>query len=191
MTTCNINELLADLGQHLGMQGLRLDAAGCCQLVFDQRWLVTFVHQGAINRLALHCPFGSVQRVQGLGNADLLAMLQANFLGRGTGRCQLSICTEGRACLLVELPLTETDNSVLVNALEQLLNQAETWSQWLERGLNASAAAPSQPLPPQSHLHSSFSAGLQSPQAAIASHPVKEGRSPSAQRPQEWTHQRV
>ncbi len=196
MTTCNINELLAGLGQHLGMQGLRLDEAGCCQLVFDQRWLVTLMHQSAINRIALHCPFSSAQSAQGLGHAALLAMLQANFLGRGTGRCHLSICTEGRACLLLELALAETDNSVLVHALEQLLNQAETWSQWLESGFNAAAAAPSQPLQTQPHLQPPLSTGLQSPfagadAAVIRSHHPQDGSSSSPQRPRDWTHQRV
>jgi hypothetical protein len=195
MTTSNINELLAGLGQHLGMQGLRLDAAGCCQLVFDQRWLVTLMHQGAISRIALHCPVSSAQSAQGLGTAALLAMLQANFLGRGTGRCQLSICTEGRACLLLELALAETDNSVLVHALEQLLNQAETWSQWLESGFNAAAAAPSQPSQTQPHLQPPFSADLQSPfadtAAAIRSHHPQGENSPSPTRPRDWTHQRV
>ena len=191
MTTSTINELLAGLGQHLGMQGLRLDGAGCCQLVFDQRWLVTLMHQGAISRIALHCPVSSAQSAQTLDSAALLAMLKANFLGRGTGRCQLSVCTEGRACLLLELALAETDSSVLAHALEQLLNQAETWSQWFASGLNT-VATPPQLL----HTQSPLQAGLQPPLTSAAatgaqSHGPQAGHPQTLPRPRDWIGQRV
>lgn len=147
MTTSTISELMTGLGQHLGMPGLQLDTSGCCQLLFDQRWLVTVVHQGALGRMALHCPVASAHAVQALGAAALRAMLQANFMGRGTGRCQLAICTEGRACLLIELALVETDGPVLLQALEQLLNQAQTWAEWMDRaGLVAARPGPADTL---------------------------------------------
>ena len=143
MTKRTIDELLDDLGRHVGMPCLKLDAAGCCQLLFDQRWLVTLMGQSAASRIMLHCPISSAQSGQCFGPSTLRAMLEANFMGRGTGRCQLSICTEGRACLLLELALAQTDGPALVHAVEQLLNQAETWSQWLEKEFNSPVTPPS------------------------------------------------
>lgn len=154
MTTSTISELLTGLGQHLGMPGLQLDASHCCQLLFDKQWLVTVVHQGALGRVALHCPIGSAHTLQSLGAAALRAMLQANFMGRGTGRCQLAVSTEGRVCLQVDLALAETDAHIAVQALERLLNQAQTWAEWLERAggatgqLLAMHPAPAPLLPP-------------------------------------------
>ena len=152
-----ITELLADLARHLGMPELRLDAAGCCQLAFDQCWLVSIIHQGALGRIALNCPISAVQSAPALTPSALLAMLQANFMGRGTGRCFLAVNPEGRVCLGLELALTETDASVLVNALEQLLMQAETWCEWLERkpeALNLPLLNPAIRPAPSEHLPS-------------------------------------
>ena len=139
MTKRTIDELLDELGQSVGMPCLKLDVAGCCQLLFDQRWLVTLMSQSAASRIMLHCPISSTQSAQGVGTSTLRAMLEANFMGRGTGRCELSICTEGRVCLLLQVALVETDSSALVHAIEQLLNQAETWSQWLQREFESPA----------------------------------------------------
>ena len=139
MKSSTTAELLAYLAGHLGMPGLRLDVAGCCQLAFDQRWLVSIIDQGAFGRIALHCPISAVHSASALTSSAMLAMLQANFMGRGTGRCYLAVNPEGRVCLVLDLALTETDASVLVNALEQLLMQAETWCEWLERKSEALA----------------------------------------------------
>lgn len=197
MAVMTFNELLADLGQHLGMQGLRLDDAACCQLVFDQRWMVTLMYQGALDRIALHCPIGSAQQAQTMDAAALHGMLQANFLGRGTGRCQLSICPEGRVCMVLELALVETDTSVLAHGLEQLLNQAEIWSQWLESGSNA-AVTPAQLLQTRLNPQQPLYPGLQSPLAAANGRAADTQPCPAqvdgphkTQRLRDWTNQRV
>ena len=187
MTTSTIKELLTSLGQHLGVGSLQLDEASCCQLLFDQRWVVTLIHQGALGRIALNCPLGSAQSAQALGAGALRAMLQANFMGRGTGRFQLSICPEGRIFLTLELALTEADSGVLVHALEQLLNQAETWSQWIEGGFNANAA----PLPFAQTQLQPMKSGLQSLLAENAGSVPRPPHVDSTQRLRNWTNQRV
>jgi hypothetical protein len=121
-------ELLSDLGRRMGLPALRTNAAGVCQLLFDQRWLVTLVHSGSSPCMGLQCPI-TAPGAQ-LGESGLLAMLQGSFLGAGAGGCTLCIGPDQRAYLQCFLPLPAQPEQ-LSRTLEQLLNHAETWAERL------------------------------------------------------------
>lgn len=125
------NELLQGLGQRMGLLDLKLDESKTCQLLFDQRWIVTFSHAVAIGSLILSCPVAGPSSEDSLARPELLAMLKANFVGQS--ECVLSIAPDHRPYLQRVLALSGTDVSAVHNALESLLNQVETWSERLAR----------------------------------------------------------
>lgn len=134
MTRSTADALLQELGARMGIPGLRLDDAGCCQLAFDQQWLVTLVWVPQRERLVLHCPIAAPSVTAGLPAATLQAMLQANFLGRGAGAGGLlAVGTDQRACVQWELPLPGAEPAALYNGLEALLHTAERWAQRLQQ----------------------------------------------------------
>lgn len=133
MDRSGLDALLLDLGNRLAVEGLCLDAAGCCQLAFDQRWLVTVALHPAGDRLVLHCPISTPGE---FGAATLLAMLQGNFMGCATGGGSLAIAPDRRACIQQEIALAGNgpDGRALQQVLERLLAAAETWATRLQDG---------------------------------------------------------
>lgn len=154
------DDLIASLGASIGIPNLRCDSARACQLVFDQRWVVTLLDDPSRARLTLNCPLGAAGHTQTLGKSALCAMLQANFMGQGLSGCVLSIAQDERAYLQIALSLQGSTPQSLSNALEVLLNQAEIWAERLSRPEASSptlstpvhAAAPAHSLPPWSRL---------------------------------------
>jgi hypothetical protein len=143
-----VESLLAELGERLGMPGLRLDAGGACQLVFDQRWLVTLLHERSAGRLSLYCALGPAGQPEHLGTQTMADLLRANFLGQGCAGGALSFGPDGRAYLQLSLNLADAGAQDLHNRLETLLNQCETWSERLQRGEGSGQTAPAAGRPP-------------------------------------------
>lgn len=146
MSRENAQAALATLGERLGIPGLRLSPEGICQLVFEQRWAVTLVHDAALHQLVLHCPLCAPAQASALSAATLRGLLQANFMGQGCGGGQLAMAPDERIYLQWTVALA--DAASLDNALESLLNQAERWSQRLQAGDPPAAAADPAPHPP-------------------------------------------
>ncbi|MBS1196613.1 MAG: hypothetical protein H6R18_398 [Proteobacteria bacterium] len=128
---------LGELGAKIGIPSLKFDSAGCCQLAFDSRWLVTMIHAPAVQRLVLSCLLSSSD---GLNNArTLVSMLRANFLGSGCAGGSLGVSPDGKPCLQYQLAYAELGEQVLLARIESLLDQAELWSERLQRGESDSA----------------------------------------------------
>lgn len=139
---------LALLGERLGLKGLRLNASGACRLVFEQRWVVTLVHDVALRQIVLHCPLCAAPQAATLSPATLRSLLQASFMGQGCGGGQLAMAPDGHVCLQWAVALADADEA-LAPALESLLNQAERWSPRLQAGDPAApAAGEAETLPP-------------------------------------------
>lgn len=133
---------LALLGERLGMQGLALSASGICQLVFEQRWMVTLVHDAALHRIVLHSPLCSATQAQGLSMGMLRGLLQAGFMGQECGGGYLAMDPDGGVCLQLGVAVNDASEA-LPQALETLLNQVERWTGLLQ----AEDAAPAPELP--------------------------------------------
>lgn len=135
METHRADELASALGAQLGIPGLCFNAARSCQLVFDQRWVVTLIHDATRQRVTLNCPLAGAEQCRQLSRQTLLAMLQANFMEQGTPGATLSISHDQLAHLQTTVLLHEAIDNALHNSLELLLNHAETWSIRLLQGL--------------------------------------------------------
>jgi len=142
MRDSNADQLIADLGERMGVPGLRFGNAGTCQLVFDQRWVVTLVLERGTGRILLNCPLCPPLQADGLPAPILRAMLEANFMGRGIAGAMLSIAPDRRAYLQIQLPLREAGEAGLRDVLESFLNQAETWAARLEVAPDSTIAQP-------------------------------------------------
>ena len=132
---------LTVLGERLGLPGLALSASGMCRLVFEQRWVVTLVHDAALRRIVLHCPLCSASQAEALSAATLRGLLQAGFMGQECGGGHLVLAPDGAVCLQAVVAASEAAE-VLPQALEELLNQVERWGGRLQAGDRPPVAAP-------------------------------------------------
>jgi len=117
-----------DLGKRLGMQTLAFGPSGTCKLVFDQTWVLTIVWHARTQSVRLHCPLCQARPQEAWAPQTLLTMLQNNFVGQNTGGGMLSIAPDRRAYITLELSWQEICAGALHDAIESLLQQAETWS---------------------------------------------------------------
>ena len=124
--------LLAEFGARIGMPGLKFDANACCQLAFDERWLVTLTYVAPARNWVLSCPLAA--RQVPLVPASQHAMLRANFMGAGSGGGYLAIAPDGRPCLQIRVAHGECDGDGLLERVESLLNLCEVWAERLCRG---------------------------------------------------------
>lgn len=126
------SEALSELGRQIGIPALAFDKSGCCQLAFDQHWLVTLTYLPAPGRWYLSCPLA--ERHTALPPGTEHAMLRANFLGAGCAGACLSVAPDSRPSLHLQLAQSEASAQALLAGIETLLNQAEAWADRLQRG---------------------------------------------------------
>lgn len=139
---------LAELGRQIGIPDLCLDNTGCCQLNFDSRWLVTLLHTTVTRFWTVSC-FLAVSGTAISADAQH-AMLRANFMGgAGCAGGSLSISPDGRPCLQYRLAGDETSGRVLLATIENLLDQAEVWSERVQRN----EMPPTSPNSPHHWIH--------------------------------------
>ena len=127
MNPLRANQLAAALGAKLGINELCFSATDSCQLVFDQRWVVTLIHESNRQRITINCPIGVAGHCDQLSRAALLAMLKANFMEQGCPGASLSVGQDRRAYLQTAVSMQEAADNALHSGLEMLLNQAEHW----------------------------------------------------------------
>ncbi|MCA0326655.1 MAG: type III secretion system chaperone [Proteobacteria bacterium] len=122
-----IDQLLLDIGRELGIQGLRVDAQGCCRLVFDGRRMLELRAAPAQRRVLLSC------RLDGalLQDSQAGLLLRANAWGAGTAGAWFAVDEVGRICLQHAVALMEDSARLLLNLIEGLLDAVERWEQRL------------------------------------------------------------
>jgi hypothetical protein len=125
------NQLAAALGAKLGIDELCFSATDSCQLVFDQRWVVTLIHESSRQRITLNCPIGATGHCDHLSRGALLTMLKANFMEQGCPGASLSVGQDRRAYIQTVVSTPEALDNALHTGLEMLLNQAEHWETFL------------------------------------------------------------
>jgi hypothetical protein len=130
------SELMRCFGERMGMPALTLNAAGVCELVFDGKWRVTLVLDGAQRALLLDCAFA--QTGADPQRAPLADALRANHLSAGAAGGWLCLDEGGRPHLQRRLPLAGLEVAELSHAVEALLNAAEKWDERWARGVAAS-----------------------------------------------------
>jgi len=100
--------------------------------VFERRWLVSLVLHPGADRLMLHCPITTPQATDLLDTETLLVLLRGNFMAGGALGGTLALGSDRRVCVQFEVRLSGAD--ALQQALERLLQAAETWAQRLASG---------------------------------------------------------
>lgn len=139
------HNLVQELGQRLGIT-LALDHAGLARLMIDNTLPVDFEHDESGDRLLVYCTLG----VTPLGeerDALLAELLSANLFGAELGACAPALDVV-RDELLLWFALDErSDIDGAMNALENLVAQAEHWRARIAGGTAelpaGGAAAPS------------------------------------------------
>lgn len=134
MNRSTADAILLELGMRMGMAGLRTDESGCCQLVFDRRWLVSCVVHPSGERMMLNCPITLPQTLATLDTETLTILLRGNFMGCSACGGSLAIAPDQRICVQYEVPLPGSGVDGLQLGLERLLQAAETWSNRLAHG---------------------------------------------------------
>ncbi|HZY20482.1 MAG TPA: type III secretion system chaperone [Ramlibacter sp.] len=143
MTLRQAEACLRDFGERLGMPGLRLDDQGCCQLLFDQRWLLTLALEPGGAGLWLQCPVTLPGQAEALGGAALMSLLRASFLGGATGGVGSGAAAGPDGRIYLQRPVPLADGAALHHAVERMLDLAETWSERLAGGPHSAASQPS------------------------------------------------
>ena len=130
-----MDTLITALGERIGIPGLRLDAQGCCRLLFDRAQLVELRHAPAQERWVLTCPLrGGAPDAHGLR-----LLMQGNLYGAGFGGGWAGLDTAGQVSLHLPVPQTQASAAALLEAVELLLSHAERWEARLQ---GASVSAP-------------------------------------------------
>lgn len=122
-------DLIAALGQAIGIPGLRPDARGCCRLMFDGEQIVELQPAPAQGRWLVSCVLRSSQHPDGQA---LRTLMQGNHLGAGFGGGWAGLDSQG--CAVVHLPVSwqEASASALLQAIELVLQHAERWQKRLQ-----------------------------------------------------------
>jgi hypothetical protein len=148
----NAQQVIGEFGRSIGIDDLALDEEGYCCLAIDRDLIVNIELDADGGRLVLYSMVGQ----PGPDRAAALEMLmQANYLGQGTGGAILGAQPEtGAIVLSCALPADRLDLPAFNGALERFVNTAEDWMRRLAGPAPAAAAeaapaaAPDFPMPP-------------------------------------------
>ena len=131
MDISQAQQLLADFGASLGLDGLSLDEDGHCALAFDEVMVnIDFIEE--TQDLLFYSALGISDEAQRSDPAILLPLLQANYFGMGTAGGQIGIDkTSGMVTLSRAYPLQLLDLQGLTASLQAFVSTAEYWKMWM------------------------------------------------------------
>ena len=140
-----LQQIIGDFGKTVGLDDLELDAEGYCCLVIDKDLVINIEFDEPEARLMLYSKVGAPSADR---QAGLVAIMEANYLGRGTGGATLGLQPESGAIVLSrDVPITGMDLPGFSGALERFVNTAESWTRRL-----GEASSPAQPPGASDHL---------------------------------------
>jgi hypothetical protein len=133
------NQLLQELGQRIGLDGLALDEDGHASLGLDEIFVSLDVQEEA-DQLLLSAPLGQ----PGGDRAALYGrMLDANFLGTGTGGATLARSPgNGTIMLWQALPREELEISRFEQRLQSFVDVAEAWAAGIREAADGADVGP-------------------------------------------------
>ena len=148
-----LQQVLREFGASVGLEDLALDETAHCALAIDDKLVVNLEADAACDRAVLYSWLG----VPAGEAADVYSqLLQANYLGQGTGGATLGLQAEtGGIVLSQPIELEHLDLPRFNAALEAFVNQTERWSERLAQPAPEDAAAVDEPpdtLPPGYHI---------------------------------------
>lgn len=122
-----IQELLAELGAHMGLANVQLDENGVCRLVFNNTISIDFEADSEDEDiLIMHTVVGTVPAEGRLAYYQML--LGGNYLGSQTGDAVLALdAAQGEVVLWRRLQITDLTIEPFADALEALVKAAQEW----------------------------------------------------------------
>jgi len=129
----NIEDILKELGNQMGLPNLKLDENKVCRLIFDKKYTVDI--EASEDEKIVH--IYSAMCIIPPENREPLyeALGEANLFGRGTGGAVFALDKEmGEVLLFKTLVLDKTDYQDFVNELESFVNHVEAWTDKIEKG---------------------------------------------------------
>lgn len=128
----NLENLLAELGQRLGVGTIELDGGGGCVLAFDDNLVVEIEASDDPPGMTFSSALGPVPA--GDRSAIFTELLEANLLGRGTGPASFGFDSDLDEIVLSRLiNRTEIDIDSFEAELETFLQVLSVWRQRYDR----------------------------------------------------------
>ncbi|MBV8392259.1 MAG: type III secretion system chaperone [Alphaproteobacteria bacterium] len=119
-------QILTAFGRSIGLQDLELDGEGYAALAVDDKLIVNLERAPDGEQVLLYCAVGKP------GGTPLEAyamLLEANYLGRGTGGATLGLASDSDMIVLSQfVPLASLDLPGFARAMEMFITVAEQWS---------------------------------------------------------------
>ncbi len=123
----DVNRAVANLGRLAGIAGLELDAHGALSLVFNDE---TTVNLSRVDdrTIELWTPIGGINASAG-GETALRVLLEANYLGEGTGNARLAIApASGDVVLCERFDVGPASDHEFGDRIVQFLKYAAFWA---------------------------------------------------------------
>lgn len=127
----NLNDLLSDLGNNIGLGPLKLDDGGVCRLVFDGDTSVDIEESGDLeHHLLMHSVVGYTPPEGRLAFYEKL--LSGNYLGRQTVGGSLALDpSTGEVLLWRSLDTAQLGVEVFASKISDFVQTARHWSREL------------------------------------------------------------
>lgn len=123
----NLNDILGEFGSRTGLGRVELNDQGACRLVFDGHWALDIESVADGHAALLHTVVDALPVDD--REAYYRRLLEFNLAGMAKGSMAFAVdpqTDEVIACM--RLWLDGTDYPVFTQAVEYLLNQAESWN---------------------------------------------------------------
>ena len=116
-------QLLADVGQLIGIPQLAASDDQACQLVFDGRHQVHIIDVPTRGHVLVSCAVGATN----ITSDQALEAARCNFMQAANGIIACASPRDGRLLLQFGRPRNEVSANDLLTAIEALLQQVEAW----------------------------------------------------------------
>src|SRR5580765_2819858 len=118
--------ILAQFGRTIGLDNLALDDEGYAALAIDDKLIVNLERDPNGERVLLYCAVGEPA---GSPLEAYAMLLEANYLGRGTGGATLGLASDSDMIVLsLFVPLASLDLHGFTRTVEMFITVAEQWS---------------------------------------------------------------
>ena len=129
----DVDNIVKELGNQLGLDNLALDENNVCRIVFDEKFNVDIEAMPDKKSFFIHAV---LCRVPAEHKEVLFAeLLEANLFGKGTGGASFGYDANlGEVLLFRRFETEKTDYPEFEAAVEEFLNYMESWSKRIESG---------------------------------------------------------
>ena len=118
--------ILAEFGHAIGLDDLALDDEGYAALAIDDKLIVNLEREPNGERVLLYCAVGEPA---GTPIEAYAMLLEANYLGRGTGGATLGLSPDSDMIVLsLFVPLASLDLPGFTRTIEMFITVAEQWA---------------------------------------------------------------